>query len=76
MKKVKKPYFKSRRLILGNGRTQKGGFLPIAAAFAPFAANLVGKIIGRGKKKSKTKTKGKRTRPPLKRVTLICKLKR
>ena len=46
MKKVKKPYFKTRRLILGNERTQKGGFFPIAAIFAPLGADLVGKIIG------------------------------
>ena len=31
MKKVKKTYFKNRRLILGNGRTQKGGLFHIAA---------------------------------------------
>ena len=61
MKKVKKPYFKTRRLILGNERTQKGGFFPIAATFAPLAAYLIGKIIGRGKKKSKTKTKAIKT---------------
>ena len=61
MKKVfKKPYFKDRRLILGNGRTQKGWFLPTAATFAPLAADLIGKIIGRGKKKSKTKEKQKK----------------
>ena len=51
MKKVKKPYFKNRKLILGNGRRQKGGFFPIAAAFAPLAADIIGKIIGRRKKK-------------------------
>ena len=75
-KKFKKPHFKNSRLILGNGRTQKGGFFPIAAAFVPLAADLIGKMIGRGKKKSKTKTKAIKTSRPLKRVTLICKLKR
>ena len=47
MKKVKKTYLKTRRLILGNGRTQKGGFIAIAAVFALLAADLIGKIIGR-----------------------------
>ena len=76
MKKVKKQYFENRRLILGNGRTQKGGYFPIDTVFAPLATNLIGKIIGRGKKKSKTKTKTIKTHRPLKRVTLIRKLKR
>ena len=57
MKKVKKTYLKTRRLILGNGRTQKGGLFAIAAAFALLTADLIGKMIGRGKKKSKAKTK-------------------
>ena len=51
MKKDKKPYFKKRRLILGNRRTQKGGFFPIAPVCAPLAADLIGKTTGRGKKK-------------------------
>ena len=55
MKKVKKTYLKTRRLILGNGRTQKGGFIAIAAVFALLAADLIGKIIGRGKKNQKQK---------------------
>ena len=68
MKKVKN-IFENRRLISGNGRKQKGGFFSIAAAF-------IGKITGRGKKKSKTKTKAIKTLWPLKRVTLIRKLKK
>ena len=48
MKKVIKPYFKNRRLILQNERTQKGRFFPIAAAFAPLTADLIQKIIRRG----------------------------
>ena len=51
MKKIKKLYFKNRTLILRNGRTQKGGFFPTAAAFAPVAVDLIGRIIRRGKKK-------------------------
>ena len=58
MKKFKKTYFKNRRLMLGNGRTQKGEFFSIAAAFAQLAADLIGKIIGIGKKKSKTERIG------------------
>ena len=45
MRKVSRPYFKNRQLILGNGKQERGGFLPIlASAFAP-----VGKVFGRGK---------------------------
>ena len=44
--------------MLGNGRTQKGEFFSIAAAFTQLAADLIGKIIGIGKKKSKTKRIG------------------
>ena len=44
--------------MLGNGRTQKGEFFSIAAAFAQLAADLIGKIIGIGKKKSKTERMG------------------
>ena len=51
MKKDKKAFFFKRRLILGNRRTQKGGLFPIAAVFAPVAADLIGKTTGRGKKK-------------------------
>ena len=53
MRVVKKPYLKNRRLILGNGKTQKGRFLPIAAALtplAPLAINGLAKIFGGGKK--------------------------
>ena len=53
MRVVKKRYLKNRRLILGNGKTQKGGFLPIAAALtplAPLAINGLAKIFGGGKK--------------------------
>ena len=49
MKKCSRRYFKNKWLILGNG--QRGVFLPIAAAFAPLAANFMGKIIGSGKRK-------------------------
>ena len=62
--------------MLGNGRTQKGEFFSIAAAFAQLAADLIGKIIGIGKKKSKTERIGIKSLWPLKRVTLIRKLKR
>ena len=53
MKKCSRLYFKSKRLILGNG--QKVGWLPITAAFAPLAASLIGKIIERGKRKRTVK---------------------
>ena len=49
MKKMSRPYFKNKRLILGSGKTQKGGFFTLAAAFAPLTADLIGKIIGIGK---------------------------
>ena len=44
-------------MILGN--RQRGVFLPIAAAFAPLAANLIGKITGRGKRKRAAKKQNK-----------------
>ena len=44
--------------MLGNGRTQKGEFFSIVAAFTQLAADLIGKIIGIGKKKSKTERIG------------------
>ena len=50
MKKMSRPYFKNKRLILGSRKTQKGGFFTLAAAFAPLTADLIGKIIGIGKK--------------------------
>ena len=62
--------------MLGNGRTQKGEFFSIAAAFTQLAADLIGKIIGIGKKKSKTKRIGIKSLWLLKRVILIRKLKR
>ena len=37
MEKVSRPYFKNKRLILGSGKTQKGGFFPIPATLAPLA---------------------------------------
>ena len=50
--KVTRPYINKRnRLMLGEGKIksikrQKGGFIgPLAAAFAPVAANLISKII-------------------------------
>ena len=50
MRKVSRPYFKNRQLILGNRKQERGGFLPIlASAFAPVAIDLVGKVFGRGK---------------------------
>ena len=55
MKKSSRLYFKNKQLILGN----KGFFLPIAAAFAPVAADLLGKIIGRRKRKRTTKKTNK-----------------
>ena len=50
MKKVSRPYFKNKRLILGSRKTQKGKFFPIAAGLAPLAGEVIGKIFGRGKK--------------------------
>ena len=52
-KSSSRPYFKNKQLILGN--RQRGLFFPVAAAFAPLAANLIGKIIGRGKWKRTAK---------------------
>ena len=57
MKKSSRLYFKNKQLILGN--KQRGFFLPIAAAFAPVAADLLGKIIGRRKRKRATKKTNK-----------------
>ena len=57
MKKSSRLYFKNKQLILGN--KQRGFFLPIAAAFAPVAADLLGKIIGRRKRKRTTKKTNK-----------------
>ena len=57
MKKVSRPYFKNKRLTLGSGKTQKGGFFPIAAALAPLAGEVIGKIFGRCKNRAnKTST--------------------
>ena len=44
----------------------KRDFLPIAAAFAPFEANLIGKIIGRGKRKRTAKKRIKINYPKIK----------
>ena len=52
MKKVSRSYFKNKRLILGSGNTQKGGFFPIAAVLASFAVEVIGKIFGKGKKRA------------------------
>ena len=52
-KSSSRPYFKNNQLILGNRK--RGLFFPLAAAFAPLAANLIGKIIGRGKRKRTAK---------------------
>ena len=57
MKKSSRLYFKNKQLILGN--KQRVFFLPIAAAFAPVAADLLGKIIGRRKRKRTTKKTNK-----------------
>ena len=57
MNKVSRPYFKNKRLTLGSGKTQKGGFFPIAAALAPLAGEVVGNIFGSCKKRAnKTST--------------------
>ena len=53
MKTSSRSYFKNKQLILENGK--RGFFLPIAAAFTPVAADLIGKIIGRGKRKRTAK---------------------
>ena len=50
--------------MLGNG--QRGVFLPIVAAFAPLAANLTGKLIGRGKRKRTAKKQIKINYPRIK----------
>ena len=46
---IKRPYVNKRnRLMLGSGKKQKGGALPIGAlisAFAPAAADLISKIF-------------------------------
>ena len=49
--------------MLGNRKTQKGGFLPIAAALAPLAPlaiNGLAKIFGEGKKQHAKKVAIKR----------------
>ena len=60
MKKSSRPYFENKQLILEN--RQRRSFLPISAPFAPVAADLIGKIIGRGKEKRTAKKKKKRTK--------------
>ena len=60
MKKSSRLYFKNKQLILEN--RQRRSFLPISAPFAPVAADLIGKIIGRGKGKRTAKKKKKRTK--------------
>ena len=57
MKKSSRPYFKNKQLILEN--RQRRSFLPISAPFPPVAADLIGKIIGRGKGKRTAKKKKK-----------------
>ena len=53
MRKVSRPYFKNRQLMLGNEKQRRGGFVPIlASTFAPAAADLIGKIFGHDKKRS------------------------
>ena len=52
MKKVSRPYFKNKRLILGSGKTRNVGFLPIAVALTLLAGEVIGKILGRGKKRA------------------------
>ena len=32
MEKVTRPYYKNKRLILGSGKSQKGGFFPISCS--------------------------------------------
>ena len=56
MEKVTRPYYKNKRLILGSGKSQKGGFFLLAVALAPLAGEVIGKIFERGKKQTiKTK---------------------
>ena len=50
MKKVSRSFFENKILILGSGKTQKGGFFPIAAALVPLAGEVIVKIFERGKK--------------------------
>ena len=57
MKTSSRSYFKNKQLILENG--QRGFFLPIAAAFTPVAADLIGKIIGKRKEKKNCKKMNK-----------------
>ena len=53
MKKSSRLYLKNKQFILWN--RQSGVFLPVATAFAPIAVDLIGKIIGRGKRKRTAK---------------------
>ena len=49
-KGIKRPYVNKRnRLMLGSGKKQKGGLIPLApivSAFAPAAADLISKLFG------------------------------
>ena len=51
MRKVSRPYFKNKGLILGTRKTQKGELFPIAAVLTPLAGAVIGKILERGKKR-------------------------
>ena len=71
MKKVSRPYFKNKRLILGSGKTQKVGFFPIAAVLPTLAREAIGKIFGGGKKCA-----NKRPHRPLRNVNVVSKRRR
>ena len=71
MKKVSRPYLKNKILILGSEKTQNDRFLPIAAALAPRAGEVIGKIFGGGKKRA-----NKRPRRPSRKLILVSKRRR
>ena len=52
MRKVSRSYFKNKKLILGRGKTQKGRYFPIAVSLAPLNGEVMGKILGKGKKRA------------------------
>ena len=55
----KRPYVKRGRLYLGNGKVEKGRFLPFLAAASKFVLflSLPGEIFGKGWKKNIEKEK-------------------
>ena len=52
MRKVSRSYFKNKKLILGRGKTQKGRYFPIAASLTPLNGEVMGKVLGKGKKRA------------------------